>query len=732
MFPSTSTIQSQIKILISSLSKKTSKHILSEVNQLLKMSGDDQSRSQVLIALLLEINIRDQQAATKDSEKIRAFTEELVNIMKRPNFTSIFCQLVEEYLARTIHNLSRPVVEDFSVCFYRTIKLSPLQLLLTYISLARSQHITINSEGRRLFRSKISIQELIHANFAEISEDSVYLLLNHVSSSEEFTPQDYFSIVSSLKTSLSLTTVYPQVLPRLLSAVAAATSGSGGGGGLGAGVGAGISSNMRRMWSYLIDCGSSCSSSIDLFQKTLSTSGIAMTEDQLAELLIVLSGRATGEIPRTDESDQAKWNLEVVADALQRYPDCADLNWARVVQYFDSPLLSFRHDTTFNFLFEMLRRISTKPLIAAGLCAGLWKNKAVQFELLVRFVNQPKGAVDFISHTATEKLGQEIPEPLNHSWSCVTLYNILLVLANHGLPMEVKNLLEMAANSFPEYVFICLCQAQAQDQSQDPNVPSKQIRLHILRMVMPLFLILKGTRPSSLVVMKRLAVVGADFLVYIFKSSLKGARSLVEINEIDTRLKMPIFFQVAAKVESESSFEELLSLYCHRSDIKDINLLEKIRPILEKNPGAVKGIVQFIRDHADNIKNFNIPDRGVLSLENLTTLLKELRNPPHNSIVTDPEFKELYTYVEQRMAAMHQQQQQQQQQQRPAPAEDVEEEAILYLQRIYNGDLSIPDCIILLNRFKTSNDRREQDIFRSIFEIYSMSTVSSRNIPIKN
>ncbi|GAA5806524.1 hypothetical protein HPULCUR_012060 [Helicostylum pulchrum] len=42
---------------------------------------------------------------------------------------------------------------------------------------------------------------------------------------------------------------------------------------------------------------------------------------------------------------------------------------------------------------------------------------------------------------------------------------------------------------------------------------------------------------------------------------------------------------------------------------------------------------------------------------------------------------------------------------------DVEEEANLYYERIYNGELSLDDMIEVLKRLSTSNDTREQDVF---------------------
>lgn len=54
---------------------------------------------------------------------------------------------------------------------------------------------------------------------------------------------------------------------------------------------------------------------------------------------------------------------------------------------------------------------------------------------------------------------------------------------------------------------------------------------------------------------------------------------------------------------------------------------------------------------------------------------------------------------------------------------DVEEEANLYYERIYNGELSLENMVELLKRFSASQDAREQDVFacmiHNLFDEYS-------------
>eukprot|EP00981_Chlorochromonas_danica_P009064 scaffold2470_cov158-Ochromonas_danica.AAC.4 len=476
--------------------------------------------------------------------------------------------------------------------------------------------------------------------------------------------------------------------------------------------------------SVLEEYGSQCSLSADTFRKALLSSGIRLDEEQLANIMIMV-------VPKSYNPSDSMWNLEVVAEVLSQ--ECRSLNWIAVAKCLDNPRFFIRAESDYQLLSRLFVRISGAPIPAAGLLASLWNNKPAQFAMLMLSANAPRAIVDFAPLVSQEQLlPSEINVPPNLSWLCIPLYLRLFELANSGLKMEVLEVIAKAAAMFPEYVLLSL--SQVQDISG--------VRNELLQRMLPLFTGLSGSRSSSLIIMKRLYAMGnVDLLLRLCCVAFRRAKKVGEVLNLENIVKSlgPNFVR---KMEEEGTVEELLSLWCIKADKGEVNLEEKLSLVLDQNPKNVRAVVAFIRQHAESLRpRFSQVTDGVLSFDSCATLIRLL-----HPVVPVDEVKALVAIFTQQQNLQQQQQQLHSSQMLPssglggaassvnlygrdpvreiveAPevirlppgqeSEDVEAIANAYFQKIYTTDISIPEVINLMRQFKTSAEKKEQEIFR--------------------
>jgi CCR4-NOT transcription complex subunit 1 len=454
----------------------------------------------------------------------------------------------------------------------------------------------------------------------------------------------------------------------------------------------------------LQEMGPRCSFTQDIFAKTLVDIGIPIDEQQIAEIMVTILAKHAVE----------KWNLDVVADVLSMHGRGS--NWVLVTQKLDQPNFSIRSESDFLLVTRFFVRIAGIAMPGAGL-VRLWSNRNAQLAMLILGIKAPRQLLDFSSLVSAEQiLPAEVALPPNLSLACLPLYMVLIELASVGLATEVQDALGPAANAFPEYMLIGL--SQIQDLTTG-------VRAEILRRTLPLFTGLPGSRPTSLIVMKRLQVVNPDLLMLLFRIALKKSTTLQDIVEIDTRLRI-LGEEIRRRLEEEGNVDELLGYLCVRADKAQFQLEEWINSVLERSPALARSVVGFAKAHAENMRPRAADEGGLLSFESFTILLRAVQS--HQNAVPPEEMRAFVAAVSQHYpggfpkpgtsAAMHSQPQREvveltaEDLARPPESDDVEEEANAYFQRIYASDLSIADIIVMLKKFKTSDKQREQEIFR--------------------
>jgi CCR4-NOT transcription complex subunit 1 len=471
----------------------------------------------------------------------------------------------------------------------------------------------------------------------------------------------------------------------------------------------------------LEEYGPQVASSVDTFRKALHSTPARLDEEQCAAVIVLVLPKPF--LSNFEDKRPEQWNLEVVAEVLQQ--DCRGLNWVLVAKHLDNPRLCIRSEGEFQLLARLFVRISGAPIPAAGILGTLWSNRTAQFVILTLAANSPRNIVDFAPLIAADQVlnaeTMTINIPPNLSWLCLPLYARMFELASSGLAMEVLEVLVKAAALYPEYFVVSL--SVVQDHSG--------VRNELLQRLLPSFTGVQGSKPTSLIVMRRLYSTNPDLLLKLCLIGLKRSLKVSEVVNLENIVKSmgPMAMR---KLETEGSVEELLSYWCVKADRQELNLEEKLVALLEQNPKNSRFFINFAKVHADSLRPRTMqPTDGVLSIENFALLLRAAQ--PFPTIVPPDELKalvQIYSQFQQQNAPIHHH--------AATPAvvhsaaqhregfegselsrapvgpetEEVENLANAYFQKIYTTDISIVDVVNLLRQFKASSEKKEQEIFR--------------------
>ena len=484
------------------------------------------------------------------------------------------------------------------------------------------------------------------------------------------------------------------------------------------------------MASLLMSYGASVSASAESFRQALQQTVSPLDESKVAEVIVSV-------LPR-DET-QTPWNLDVVAEVLSQ--ESRQCNWALVAQRLDQPNLVIRNEADFRLLIKFFQRVSNQLFPGSGLM-GVWNNRPAQLVLLLFASNAMlRGLVDFSGLVRADQTLPDVPVPQNVAWCCLPFYNTLLELAGRGHYNEVVQTMLEASEAYPEYVTVLLAQAQ------DPN---SNARAEVLRRSLPKFTGLAGSRNTSIVVMRRLQVVNPDLLVLLFRMAFKRSVTVQDIIERHSILQST-GATIFRRLEEEGLPDELLGFWCVQADRTSLNLEEKIRAVLEANPQMARSFLQFLKQHVGSLRARE-QEGGLLSFENFGVLIRALQHFP--AIVPIDELRvlgHLFQQYQQHGSALGINQallggasaggaaggasgagvasaggqgslnlplggaaaaEDTAAAAAAGPLDDVESESNSNYQRVYKGEMTVPELMQLLKRFKLSSELREQEIFR--------------------
>ncbi|CAM9216626.1 unnamed protein product, partial [Ectocarpus fasciculatus] len=657
------------------------------------MQFGDEGRPFGISSLLDDMDFRDQRPGPA-AQKVALLKDEVQRALKRPNFVSILCQSFEGGAREKMLQMGAQVPEFFLSGFCKVLNLSASQATVVAFALMHSQYRSLVQEALKLLKSKII--EL--TSVSDVTEEAVQALTRFVITNE------------TLRSSPELASRFVEVVRNSPYAASAFQAVEGGAEGMNA-----LSAAARKkplIAKALIEIGPRCSASVDSFRSTLQEIGMPIDEQQLAEILVAV----LYPYPKSPAEPDTKvgFTLEVVSEVLAR--ECRHLRWPNVCRSLDTPNFTMVNESIFQTLVKLFMAISGRPLPAVGLM-GLWSNRAAQLALLHYSWNVARNLVDFSDMYANaivlegpnnEDGSSMIPAPPNSSWRCVPLYRTLLDIASAGMAVQVLEVFLQAVRLYPEYITIGL--AITADHSNP-------VSTEVLRRVLPLFTGLQGSsRPSFGVVMSKLFEVNQGLLLVLFRMAFKNANICHDVLSLDARLKsMGAVF--ANKLQEGAMLDEILSYW-----------------FLRKNPQLAASVFNFMKNHQQNVRPRSLPpvERGVLSVECMAVLAAVLKFYP--SIVPPQELADvssLRNHPRSESIGSNGGSDGGGGRREGAPGgpaaeanpsgsgnasgsefEEVEDLANSYFQKIYTADMTITDVILLLKRFKSSADQREQEIFR--------------------
>jgi CCR4-NOT transcription complex subunit 1 len=635
--------------------------------------------------------------------------DELISSVKSPNFVGLVCKAFEGGSRHKMVQQGLKIPEDYVSNILRSIKCTPVYGCVLAYSLTQSNIRSFVQDAVNFLKMRLNDIDSV----SDVPDDALGSLFGFLTSTSD---------LASPEISGRFIEVYRSRWGQSSGALTAYSSTS-----------VAARPSKVSVTAVLLDFGPACSASVEMFEKALHDTGRALDESQLGELLVSvlpgsrpLPGGSAGDmvfptLQGVDEESgksEQRWNLDVISDVLAR--ECRGYNWVNVVRHFDQQTVTIKSEGAFQCLVKLVYKISGQPLKAEGLL-GNWGNKTEQFHILAYASNAPRTSVDFSGiFTPENRLDGNVAMPENLSWVCSPLYSTLISLANRGLAPDVRELLISATRSFPEYVLLGM--AQVNDNTSD-------VRKELLRGLLPLFTGGQGSRPTSMSVMKRLCEVNPELLVYLFRIGLKRASTVQEVIELDSRRKS--FGVVGRRVEEEGSPDELLPYWCVLADRTDYQLEAKLVSVLERKIEFARYLVTFSKSYLEGLRP-KANDGGILSIENFKVILRVIRGAP--SVVSPEEINSLMAQaqqvLQQREAHAHagisqgtlpaqpshpsSQQQREDQMSRPSGADskEIEELANAYFQKIYTSDITIPEVIQLLHKFKTSPLEREKEIFK--------------------
>jgi CCR4-NOT transcription complex subunit 1 len=462
--------------------------------------------------------------------------------------------------------------------------------------------------------------------------------------------------------------------------------------------------------SVLEEFGPPATATSENFRKVLQNTGVRLDEEQVALLISFILTKST---------DSVNWNLETIADVVAQ--ECRSLNWMLVAKSLDNPRLSIRNESDFLVLVKLFLRISGSTISVSGLLATVWNNRPAQFAILALASGTPRALVDFAPLVSQDQLltYDGLMTPPNFSWLCLPLYVRLFDLAANGFAMEVLEVMMKAAAAYPEYILLSL--AQVQDQSG--------VRNELLQRLLPLFTGLPGSRPTYLLVMRRLSMINLDLLLRLCLTALRKATKGSEVIAIEN-ISKSLGLTFVRRLETEGSLEELLGYWCVKSDKQEVNLEEKLLKILESSPKLIRVFVSFLKVHSDSVRTRTSQNDQILSLDSFTVLMKICQQ--YSSLLSQDELKILAAIFAQHQvvsasanvqptvshqAGVFSQREHYDASELarlpPGPeSEEIEGIANAYFQKIYTTDISINDVIMLLKQFKSSADKKDQEVFR--------------------
>uniref|UniRef100_A0A7S1J542 CCR4-NOT transcription complex subunit 1 n=1 Tax=Eutreptiella gymnastica TaxID=73025 RepID=A0A7S1J542_9EUGL len=714
-----SCVGSQIKFLLGSLTKQTFNTNLAEIDKVLATFGIEATRY-LLGHLLQEVQAENLlDAADRDNLKLRVLNLTLSRFTKDSNFISLLSQVFDDLQARADNE---PVNRcDFLIHFCRSLNLPLVVQLSIGLGLAHSCESTKQAEGIQFLKTKLGE---VTANVVKTLPDNILLhLLHFVSTTDAFSESE--------RTLLNLESLRQSVLSlNSLGASVKEISVSNRQREIEMGALADDFSTNLNLAGVMEEMGPAATCSKQFFMSLLEQFPV-LTSANLAEVIGFLSMNQGGVVKAEDPEVQQcfvsctalrpdqpqmpalaaapqSWNPDVFVSCInQKY----NVDWRDVLGHLDYPKFEVTSPRGLAFILTLHKK-ATGEAMPVSPVLGKWSNTTGQLSFLQHLPAAPPDLIDWTCKPGGMQPVRldGLPRSMFHiAWSSLDLIETLLNLADHEHYSQVRQVFGHPMRSCPDLLLIGLMQAK-------PSVSQLQKELvgQLLRELLQNLTQGPTSNPNCKLIIPHLMASSPQSLAQGLTDVAVGDSAMM-----NTVMKVAVdhkWLHQLLDLSPNAAFVATLAATAAESGMLDLGnwLLAffsgpsstTMRAYVSKQ--LLKYVEDKLQQEAERSKNGGrepvFPEKVVDDIFRIISeAAEQLPNPVHEqakalaadrkNVSTDAQTSAVKSDTSSTFPA------------------SVEEEANNYFGKIYTGQMTVDELLELLERFKSSGEAREQQVY---------------------
>jgi CCR4-NOT transcription complex subunit 1 len=439
------------------------------------------------------------------------------------------------------------------------------------------------------------------------------------------------------------------------------------------------------------EAGPSCSAEVSL--SSIMSNLPAPTEHAVAEVLGMIARTSKGIQPNTPPA----WNVDIIIDALKAANPAID--WRHVAELLDQPEFDVPDNAALETLMQAWQHATTDPFPIASLTGRPWNNSAGQLAF-IRAATASSPEVFPWDHCEGRQqplenlhAGKPSSGTANGCWLCLSLYSVLATLADSGHSSAVRDIMEVPLKTCPEIMLLGVASVNGGWGPLQSELCDSLAVTYV------------APHPNSSLVLNRLWHLNQSVVLRAMVSLYsKDISNISRVMEVCQELRS------LTEVLNGTPTPFCLELAALASRREYLNLEKWLgEQFGSRGVGFMQDTVKFLADRDDQLTPGASGGKINISVETQAIYLKALARST-DLLPTDTlqQFKVVYG------AAVASNSQLQtlltDVSSFEAFAPDIEEETTAYLQKVYNGELTVEQFVETLKSFKNSTVGREQEV----------------------
>eukprot|EP00668_Euglena_longa_P016523 GGOE01020788.1.p1 GENE.GGOE01020788.1~~GGOE01020788.1.p1 ORF type:complete len:2385 (+),score=619.83 GGOE01020788.1:748-7155(+) len=407
-------------------------------------------------------------------------------------------------------------------------------------------------------------------------------------------------------------------------------------------------------------------------------------------------------------SEPCSWNTDVFYQVIN---EKCQIDWKEVIRHLDYPGFQITQQRGLALILTLYKRATGEPMPVDPLF-GLWKNRAGQLSILQHLSVVPPDLINWNSNADVLRYVKidGLPRGVHHTtWASLDLIETLLDLADEEHYQQCRQVFEHPIRMCMDLFMVGVMQARPRHTA---------LQNELIQQLLPLYALGRLTGPFSSLVIPHLVQTCPQTL----------AQGLTTIVHEDLAV-LPKVIDLAVEHKFLNQLLDLspdaslaVSIATQTAQNGHLNLLEWLSGVLggDKPPGAKAMLARaFIRYAEEKVHNEEEKNnqagagggggggKSAFPAEVVEEIFKALLQSPQGlPNAVQEQARTMYKEARQVCPKLH-----------PIATEvdvfsvNIEEEANNYFGKIYSGQMSVAELIDMLERFKSSSDQREVDIY---------------------